>query len=240
MTDERDPKVSQRYRDLPREEPSRELDQTILAAAHRAADKPHAPLVVPAGRHRWYFSLGAAAILVLAVAVTLQVERQRPDPELAVPPAPTPAPAPQEQMRQAPATKAEPRLRAERRPAYAPNPPAQAPAAPAPAPHTNAAGAMADSPAERSDETRGAQARKQVEQSSAEVASSSPSRPAADAVAAQSAAASPERELERIAELRTQGRHEEADKALAEFRKRYPDYRIPQAMREKVELRPAR
>ena len=82
MTDERDPKVSQRYRDLPGEEPSRALDQTILAAAHRSLDKPHAPLVVPAGRHRWYFSLGAAAILVLAVAVTLQVERQQPDPEL--------------------------------------------------------------------------------------------------------------------------------------------------------------
>jgi hypothetical protein len=28
-------------------EPPRELDQTILAAAPRAADKPHAPLVTP-------------------------------------------------------------------------------------------------------------------------------------------------------------------------------------------------
>ena len=36
-----------------------------------------------------------------------------------------------------------------------------------------------------------------------------------------------------------QGRHEEADKALAEFRKRYPDYRISDEMREKVE-RPKR
>lgn len=39
---------------------------------------------------------------------------------------------------------------------------------------------------------------------------------------------SPERWLERIAQLRKQGRHEEADKALAEFRQRYPDYRIPE------------
>ena len=59
-------------------------------------------------------------------------------------------------------------------------------------------------------------------------------------MAAQVAANTPERELERIADLRAQGRHDEADKALTEFRKRYPDYRIPQAMREKVELRPAR
>jgi hypothetical protein len=40
---------------------------------------------------------------------------------------------------------------------------------------------------------------------------------------------SPEVELERIARLRAAGRHEEADKALAEFRKRYPDYRIAPA-----------
>jgi hypothetical protein len=65
-------------------------------------------------------------------------------------------------------------------------------------------------------------------------------RAAGDIAARSAAIVSPERELERIAELRAQGRHDDADKALAEFRKRYPDYRIPQAMREKVELRPAR
>jgi len=48
-------------------------------------------------------------------------------------------------------------------------------------------------------------------------------------------AESPERTLERIAELRRQGRHEEADQALKEFRKRYPDYKIPEAMLQKVE-----
>ena len=41
--------------------------------------------------------------------------------------------------------------------------------------------------------------------------------------------------LERIAELRKQGKHEEADKALAEFRKQYPDYRISDETRAKVE-----
>ena len=81
MAEERDPKISRRYRELGDEEPPRELDQAILAAAHRAADRAHAPLVAPAGRHRWYFALGAAAILVLAVAITVQVERQQLDPE---------------------------------------------------------------------------------------------------------------------------------------------------------------
>jgi hypothetical protein len=48
---------------------------------------------------------------------------------------------------------------------------------------------------------------------------------------------SPERWLERIAGLRRAGRHGEADKALAEFRTRYPDYRIPEEVRAKVERR---
>jgi TolA-binding protein len=45
----------------------------------------------------------------------------------------------------------------------------------------------------------------------------------------------PEKWLERIAQLRKEGRHDEADKALAEFRKSYPDYKIPEAMLKKVE-----
>ena len=46
---------------------------------------------------------------------------------------------------------------------------------------------------------------------------------------------SPEAALERIAELRRLGRHDEADKALAGFRRRYPDYRIAEQMLKKVE-----
>jgi hypothetical protein len=48
-------------------------------------------------------------------------------------------------------------------------------------------------------------------------------------------AETPEKWLERIAELRGEGRHEEADKQLAEFRQRYPDYRIPPETLKKVE-----
>lgn len=222
MTEERDPKVSQRYRELPGEEPPRALDQKILAAARRATDKPHAPLVVPAGRHRWYYSLAAAAILVLAIAVTLHVEQQQPDPELAVPPTPAQAPAPA--------------LKPEAEP-------------------TPSGGAMADSAPARAD-AEGARARAEQAQAEAKAADLRKERAAGDVAAsraapsprsttapmvAQHAAPTPERELERIAELRAQGRHDDADKALAEFRKRYPDYRIPQAMLEKVErIRPAR
>ena len=52
-----------------------------------------------------------------------------------------------------------------------------------------------------------------------------------------SMAQAPEQELERIAQFRRDGRHEEADKALAEFRKRHPDYRIPGETLERVERR---
>jgi TolA-binding protein len=51
----------------------------------------------------------------------------------------------------------------------------------------------------------------------------------------QSKVETPEAWLERIATLRKEGKHEEADKALAEFRKQYPDYRISDETRAKVE-----
>jgi hypothetical protein len=229
MTDERDPRMSRRYRELGSEEPSHELDQAILSAAHRAADRPHAPLVSPAGRHRWYFAFGAAAILVLAVAVTVQVERQQTDPE-AVPATPAPpertegvlsykdAPPPAAQQRKD-AERSEPRKSVERskaQPGFAQDP------APAAAPSEAPSSSTRTGPQADMREPGAAQVQR------------APAAPSAE-VLARAAPLSPERVLERIAELRKQGRHEEADKALAEFRQRYPDYRISEEMLQKLE-----
>ena len=65
---------------------------------------------------------------------------------------------------------------------------------------------------------------------------------AAGAVAQDSATSKPDAderatELERIARLRRDGKDAEADKALEEFRRRNPDYRIPEAIWERVRPR---
>src|SRR5512134_1142856 len=106
-----DDDISRRYRELPREEPPRHLDDAIRAAARRAVHTRPAPLVVPTGRQRWYFPLAAAAIIVLAVAVTLHMEREQPGEELVTAPA-----APAEMMREeAQAEKPKPEPQPERR-----------------------------------------------------------------------------------------------------------------------------
>jgi hypothetical protein len=262
MTEERDPRISRRYRSLGSEEPSRELDQAILSAAHRAADRAHAPLVTPAGRHRWYFAFGAAAILVLAVAVTVQVERQQPDAE-SLPASPPAALADrtegflkgEKQARDG--ERVELRKEAEQRrplsdsgaparqmrreraqePAAAASPPTEvkpklsveAQATPTPAP--------AAAPAPEADRRARADIQLREVQQRAEPQAAPAPRASIlqDRVAASAAAESPEAVLERIAVLRKEGRHEEADKALAEFRQRYPDYRISDEMLQKVE-----
>ena len=229
-----DPKISQRYRELSREEPSHEIDAAILAAARRAAEARPAPLVVPSGRRRWYFPLAAAAIIVLAVAVTVHVEREQPDPEAVVssspleqaapaqapaePPrafTPDPKPAPSQELRAKRDAEAPVELqKAQKAPAAAAVPPVAAPESPS---RQDAVSGMRESapskaaPRARAETTVGA--------------------------AANFAAASPEQWLQGIDDLKRQGRHEEAERQLAEFRKRYPNYRIPEAITEKFEKR---
>lgn len=200
MADERDPKVSQRYRELGTDEPPRHVDEAILAASRRAVHVRPAPLVPPTGRRRWYFPVAAAAIIMLSVAVTWHMQVERPDPEGYVASAPAPA---------APAPKAEAM---------------QAPAAPAP---EREARAMADAQtqAQRS-ETAGD---RRTQEAPPVAGARAPEAARADRLFSKQMVEPPEKWLERIAALRKEGKHEEADKALEEFRKRYPDYKIPES-----------
>lgn len=56
----------------------------------------------------------------------------------------------------------------------------------------------------------------------------------AESSLASAAAQAPEAWLERIAQMRAQGRHKEADESYAEFRRRHPDYAIAPQMLEKI------
>jgi hypothetical protein len=104
--------------------------------------------------------------------------------------------------------------------------------APAPSPPASTAGAVA-APAE-------AAAQSAVQQSRARMAPRLKAE-AADAIQpvqrATISQAGIERELERIAKLREEGRDADADKALEQFRRDHPDYRIADAMWQRVKPR---
>jgi len=251
MAEERDAKVSQHYRGLQALEPPPELDQTIVAASRRVVSSP--------GRHRWYYSLAAAAVLVFAVALTLHIERERPDAEgLSQAAAPQlrlerelrgvikqPAeseskPAAQQQskpdeVRPGIARDAEPRS------GFAPEPPASAAdalAAAAAAPQQEPAPAAPAVAARRLAERRKSEAPPQMQLRREEtLARQYAPAPAAVPILAPAAPERPERWLERIAELRSRGKHAEADKELVEFRRVYPSYPLSEVMRERVEGR---
>jgi hypothetical protein len=164
---------------------------------------------------RWQVPLAMAATLVLAVAVALVVEREAPREREAVALAPQvmPAPAP------------EPAAPEKRAAAPVADLAKQAPAAAArhdEAPRSPAASAPVAQRFGRAEA-----------QSSGEDRAAAVSGALLESKAARKPE-SPERWLERIAELRAAGKHPEADESLAEFRRRHPDYVISEAMRARV------
>lgn len=197
--------------------PSAPAASEARKAAVRSAPAPViAPGVTPG-------SLGASADMAKAPAPQADAPRSatreeaRPQPRFAEEPRPAatgPAPAAPAAAPAAPAAAPAPP------PAAKATLPAAAPAKPRPLADLNVAGSSATAPAEV--RQRGELARDRMS--------------AEDTVAKRAIVQeSPERQLERIAMLRGEGRHAEADKLLAEFRQRYPAYRIADEMLKRVE-----
>ena len=224
MAEERDPLVSRRYRELGSDEPPPGLDERILASSRRR--RPF----------QWHGPVAAAAVIVLAVAVTVHVEReqsvresvptsQRPQVQGARKENAQPA-KPYEEARPQEKAKVEQR---QRRDTFTPDPPkAQAPA---PSARSDSATAPSEpqpaAPAQRALEAQRAPVAGAAADSAAKPMPS-PESKLAKSRAAELAEQPPEKWLEGIAELRAQGRHEEADESLKRFRERYPDYQIPE------------
>ena len=291
-----DDAVRKRYRELASEEPSRVLDEAILAASRRAAARR--PM------QRWAMPVSIAAVLVLALGVTLRMQREEPGIESSLPTerqAAPAAPSPQAQ----PAPPAEAPARAATAPAAQTPVPArkdkalQAPAqdlgarrdaevatqkraatnslakeaVPAPPPPQKKVDQAAEAGAATANVANEPRAREEKIEAAKPQALQAPApKPFADAVApaappaaarmqqapaAAGVAAAParaktemqegarpddkagplERELERIAKLRRDGKNAEADEALEKFRRENPGYRIPDAVWEQVKPR---
>jgi hypothetical protein len=226
MADERDANLSRQYRSLEPLEPTADLDHAILSAARRAANRGQR-------RQRWYYPLAAAAVLVLAVALTLQLERRPPQPEAPsqvsqgpVTQAPAPEPGPAAEPATAPRPQPAPARADETKPAaQAPRPAQPARGSPPARPAASAAPAAKPAPLTLPPSAPGV------------AAQSAMRAPTQEGAVARAAPEKPEPWLERIAELRSRGRHEEADRQLAEFRRAYPNYPLSEIMRERVEGR---
>lgn len=234
---DRDPKLAQRYRELGAEEPPRALDEAILAAARRQA-RPWT--------RRWAVPLSLAAVVVLSVTVTLRMQHEQPGieaptvakeaaPAAALPAKPAaPEPEAAEVRKAAPSAKVPARARS-----------GQPAARDEPRPFARAVPEREERAADAARADMAGSGESRASGAMAPEAAPAPAPPKALArskqselgVLAKPAQESPEQELERIAALRRDGKHDEADKALAEFRKRLPDYRIPPAMLERVERR---
>ena len=248
---DRDDRVTQAYRALGGEEPPRALDATILAASRHRPARWRVPLSIAA-----VLVLAVGVTLRMlppkpdaeSVALAPQViQTPRPAAPVAevarakadkAPAAPAPA---QPAAARAPAALQSAR-RAETRAPAAPGSvqqtdtlavegaPRSAPAVAAPAAADaalrEAANRAAEQEAAQPEAVAGAAAEPQVR----DAAAASPAPSVLSAAKLPEPARTPEAWLERIAELRKQGREREAQESLAEFKKRYPDYKIPEAL----------
>lgn len=221
-------RLSSRYASLGHEEPPPELDAAILSAARRAAEVRPAPLVAPTGRRRWYFPVAAAAVIVLSVAVTTQVEREQPDPEAAIPAQAKEQTERDGEVKQEIAKPVPEQRLPERARSDAPTAKASPQAPREEALRRTAPDSAASSVQDKVEPQR-------TTPSAPAAASPAPAargqvQPEMRAKGLASKVELPDEWLERIARLREERRDEEADRAFEDFKRRYPEFKIPEAM----------
>jgi hypothetical protein len=242
VTDDiRDEQLSRLYREAADAAPPAALDRAILAAAR--AEVALAPVRKRTWWRSWTVPMSVAATVVLTATLTLMVrqEQERPAAE-AAPAADVPRASvavPQEKTDTAadlavkpaappPRAKQEAARREAERPAVVPAPVPEA-AAPAGAPAPRAP--MAESVESAAPARPAAVMRQQAAPAADAVESRARSAPLRKEAVGAAPARTPEQWLEEIRQLKKQGREKEAVEALAEFRKTYPDYRLPEDLR---------
>lgn len=231
----RDPRLDAAYRAGAAEVPLARLDDMIRAAARREAGSRPQPLALT---QRWRMPLAMAAVLVLSVSLVLTLREHGAD-RLDAPPLVSLEPAPASVAPTQPAPEASTLATS---PAVAPRE-GKAPALPAPpAPPVVAEAPAVAAPAPARVESAAA-ASPAAEARSAEPLAAAPralmrgpAAPAADTVA-RSAAAPAWQDLQdkpveqwrqRILELWRARRDADAEAVIAEFRRRFPDERLPE------------
>lgn len=242
-----DPELSRLYREASRENPPTVLDAAILAAAHAQVAKPRR--AARSSWVRWMAPASALATLMVAVSLAFLVERERSIDDTAsrqIPPRPQ-SPPPD---RAAESTKAKAadnaaaasagkkETRSVPLPAHAP---VLAAPVPAPRPAEPAAPAAQAFPTEsRARMAAPATSRPKAatesnvagDAATGGLGAASPAAPAAAGKLApipqQTLHRSPEAWLDEISRLRREGSEKEAAEQLAEFRRAYPAYAVPE------------
>ena len=244
-----DSRLAALYRKLPQAEPDARLDAAVQAMARRTVASAPPATRTPA-RTRWLPMLSAAAVVALAAGIAFQIgpqlwQRSARQPETqsaAVPAAPPPA-APQPGAAAAGALQ-ESAAPAAMAPRDVPALPAEMKkvenAAPRPAPRAFPAPArtMQETVPQPPAEAKPAMpapamtAPVRAKQADTESAGAPAAALAAPATQDRNASLYPEHWLANIRQMLRDNRREEALRSLAEFRKRYPDYRLPDDLRD--------
>ena len=241
-----DPQISRLYREHAQAEPSAAIDQIILAQARQVVTARPTETRSTGWWTRWRMPLTLLTTVMLTVTLTLLVERQ-PGDLSSLPSVEQPRSESVQDGVLAPNKK-----QAE---AAAPARPMQAPAAPSvkesrPSPHavsrerdaSSASKIAADqspavsAPADKAENVAPAANAASQAASRGELRAApeiSTARPAAAPLAKSRAdgTRTPELWLEEIRALRSAGKNQEAEHQLAEFRRAYPDYPLPEEFR---------